>query len=277
MSAVRYFAIRDDNLSGSGTQDNPYNGSTDTLLDGVLSNATLITDGMTLIFGPGVFQTKGLGAQAAGWSVRNQTRIIGSGINSTVLQLLGAQPAASGTARVAIISSSGIATDVEISDLTLDVNLSRQPKAADGSNALICGQGVLIYGNNIVIRRVRVINWGTYTSLQVANSLECFPLYIEAQDPVDSPEPQGSNVLEDCIVEYPALSPAREATLTNVHTSIFGTTPKFLRIRSTCRNNYINGDAVAGTRELATDVASIAYASSVMTVATRWAASAARG
>src|SRR5678815_2288449 len=110
MSAVRYFAIRDDNLSGSGTQDNPYNGSTDTLLDGVLSNATLITDGMTLIFGPGDFQTKGLGAQAAGWSVRNQTRIIGSAINSTVLQLVGAQPAARGTARVGIISSSGIAT-----------------------------------------------------------------------------------------------------------------------------------------------------------------------
>jgi hypothetical protein len=51
MAALVYFAIRYDNLKGSGTAADPYHGSTDALLDGVLTNPSLIVPGMTLIFG----------------------------------------------------------------------------------------------------------------------------------------------------------------------------------------------------------------------------------
>ena len=60
MPSLVYIAIRDDSLTGSGTLADPFNGSTDGLLDSLLDGAFISSD-ITLVFGPGVFRTKGFG------------------------------------------------------------------------------------------------------------------------------------------------------------------------------------------------------------------------
>ena len=57
-----FIAIRNDGARGSGTESDPYNGSTDGLLDELLANVDLVVLHMTIRFGPGLFQTKGWGA-----------------------------------------------------------------------------------------------------------------------------------------------------------------------------------------------------------------------
>ncbi len=61
---IVYIAVRSDGATGSGTLDDPYNGSTDELLDDLLANEDLITANMTICFGPGIFETKGSGAHS---------------------------------------------------------------------------------------------------------------------------------------------------------------------------------------------------------------------
>src|SRR5215510_3577262 len=96
MSAIAYIAIRDDSDLGTGTATDPYNGSTDTLLDNLLANLngsqTSITADMTLVFGPGVFRTKGWSEDGPVWTVQNRQRFVGSGMHSTILQLVKITP-----------------------------------------------------------------------------------------------------------------------------------------------------------------------------------------
>ena len=66
-------------------------------------------------------------------------------------------------------------------------------------------QGIGVAGNDIFVRRVRVINWGTQTPLfeygASPRALECFPIFIG-----------GDAIIEDCILEQPNPNNAREST-----------------------------------------------------------------
>jgi hypothetical protein len=275
MSAVRYFAIRDDQEIGTGTADDPFNGSTDLLLDTILANSNLVTTDMTLIFGPGVFRTKGWSMTAPYWTVKSRQRLIGSGMHSTIFQLVKVRPPKENdpdpnkndpAAKVYVIGSGVVPVDgVEISDMTIDVNLARQPKPPEGGNPLVVGAGLMIKGSRLTIRRVRVVGWGTYTRYNENSEKtgECFPIFIEGV--LDQGVEPGLNVVEDCIVEHPAIGQARETTMLNAHTYFAN-----LGVFSTVRNNYINGDRVAGTPELPVSVSRIGYKNGIVTVKTTY-------
>jgi hypothetical protein len=91
------------------------------------------------------------------------------------------------------------------------------------------GAGLVGYGNDITFRRVRIINAGTRTPLdeyptgQIAQSLECFPMWNQGE----------RALIEECIIEQPNLNPARETTVM----SCYG-------VNSVTRNCYINMDMV---------------------------------
>jgi hypothetical protein len=176
---------------------------------------------------------------------------------ATTLQLIKAVPLPGLTAAVGPVASDISITNFQISDLTLDANLARQPKGSGGTNTSIKTDGLgLLFSNNITVRRVRVINWGTHTS-----SHEGFPIYIESPNS----NVVGNNVIEDCIVEQPDWGNAREVTMLNVHSH-----PLSLGVLNTMRNNYLNAEYTRGTPPAAVAVSAIAYASGVATVQTTW-------
>lgn len=88
-------------------------------------------------------------------------------MSATTLQLVGIKPLVNKAASVALIGGGNTPInellDLEVSDLTLDANIMRQPLASDGSPALMTLQGVnALWCNNLVLRRVRIINWGPH-------------------------------------------------------------------------------------------------------------------
>ncbi len=130
-----WIAFRTDGLPGSGTLDDPYNGSTatqfDTVVNGIAANSTIHVLA-------GTFQTRGNLA----WTLKSGQKFRGSGIAVTTLQLVNA-------ATDATVVSSASGSEMEVSDLTLDCNYV--------SGALTFG-GVQLYGSKNSIRRVKVIN-----------------------------------------------------------------------------------------------------------------------
>ncbi len=238
-------------------------------LDNLLSNADLITANMTISFGPGIFETKGFGSQSANaiWFPRSGQRFIGSGINQTILRLVKAQAEDSSLNRgwMAPFYSVEPLAEVEISDMTIDCNLARQPALdhADKPNRITVSAIVFSIATQTSIRRVRVINWGPHTPTIVNGNVgedlaqECFPIYI---DPPYPPPEHPNNVVEDCIWEQPDLCPARESTLVNA---------KAIPM-ATVRNCYFNCDMTTGQAQPVISVLKIDYTASEVTLRTKW-------
>lgn len=162
-------------------------------------------DGVTVRLGPGTFPTKG----ERGWTVKNGLRVIGSGMFVTFLKLVIASPTADQQYHVVGSSAPPAKNGFELSDLTIDCNLAGQPDTGAGFPQIMAG-GVDLRGPNMVIRRVRVINFGTNTK-----SWECFGIGIGYAAASDTPVASNC-VIEDCVIERPALANARETTCLNL-------------------------------------------------------------
>lgn len=196
-----FVALRKDGQTGVGTWDDPFDGS-DTKFDQVMAN--LAQSGyQTIHLGPGTYKTAGSSAIPA-WIPLSGQRIIGSGMFETVMQLqLSGSPAERPYAH--FLRDAGVLEGYEISDLTFDCNLGGQPNTSGFSYPRIAVGALRLKGRDILIRRVRVINFGTRTP-----NWECFPISIGIGD---DPSVTITNcVIEDSIVEQPALNNARETT-----------------------------------------------------------------
>jgi hypothetical protein len=216
-------------IFGSGTLDDPYDGSTSVKFDTVMREK--IPKYSLIRFGAGEFETEGgagNGHAFAGFQPKAGWRMIGAGMFQTTLKLVNATGTGQG---IPIIGAFDLVNGLEVSDLTLDCNLPGQPNSSGYDYARIMVQGIAAAGSDIVVRRVRVINWGTQTPLfeygvSGAISLECFPIFVGGG---------GNNaVIDDCIVEQPSPNPARETTcLSAVSTNAV--------IRNCLVNGTING------------------------------------
>ena len=168
-----WIAYRTDGNKGSGTVNDPYNGSTQAAFDAAMAG---LPDDQPLHIhlGPSPrdesgtpipFRTGGcwvkrnpdnIGQSLFGcaWLPKPNMAIVGSGIDVTVLKL--ADVPSNGTEQrhyFAIGAPTTSPTDfLEISDLTIDCN---QPSNAD----VACG-AIRVMGHHVRIRRVKCINWG---------------------------------------------------------------------------------------------------------------------
>jgi hypothetical protein len=148
-------------LFGSGTVDDPYDGSTHLKFDRVMREK--IPQKSLIRLGPGGFETQGgngNGHLFVGFEPKPGWRIVGSGMFQTTLKLVNAIGIGEG---IPIIGASSVVDGLEVSDLTLDCNLPGQPNSSGYDYARIMVQGIAVAGSDITVRRVRVINWGTQT------------------------------------------------------------------------------------------------------------------
>jgi len=199
-----WIAFRTDGIKGSGTLNDPYDGSTASKFDALMNGFSANT---RVQLGPGIFQTQGYSDEVTGgWQTKPGMKIVGSGIDVTTLQLAlnpqatNAQIYAIGHALVAAGVANRMDT-VEVSDLTVDCNLAPPPPPQWGS-AVACG-AIRLMGNYAKVRRVKAINWGT----NAASGRPCFVIAVITGQVV------GSNVtevaqpgIEECVILQPGGS-----------------------------------------------------------------------
>ena len=109
--------------------------------------------------GPGVYQTLGYHANlAGGWQIQAGMQLLGSGVDVSILQLVGLTAQAQNVYAIGHDLVTGtnpnLKDQVEIRDLTLDCN----PGAAGVDPSCAFG-GARVMGNHSRITRVKLINW----------------------------------------------------------------------------------------------------------------------
>src|SRR6266545_1331384 len=150
----------------------------------------------TIHLGSGGFETKGQREGTAdAWQPKSGQKIIGSGMDVTVLKRVCASVANS---KHSVIGTAGYIDYFEVSDLTLDCNLAGQTIYGYTFSPISCA-GIAVSGSHLNYRRVRVINFGS-----LHPDLECFVLWSAGSNPDGNPEPTDC-VIEDCIIEQPAI------------------------------------------------------------------------
>src|SRR5437016_2820419 len=152
-----WIAYRTDGVAGSGTQSDPYDGSTATKFDTAMNG---VGPNTCIHLGPGTFETAGYydGITGTYWQAKTGMRIAGSGIDVTTLKLVNTTPT---TQRVYVIGhalSSSTVDFFEVSNLTIDCNLGALSGTSSTAGA------VRLMGNHSRVVRVKVINWGNKNS-----------------------------------------------------------------------------------------------------------------
>jgi hypothetical protein len=213
-----WIAIRTDGPSGegpfgAGTQNDPYDGSTQAKFDKLMKD--VVPSKATIRLGPGVYQTKGGTGHnrfEGDWRPKSGQRIIGSGMFATTLQFVGASTDTEPVYSYSLIGSFDWLDGFEVSDLTLDCNLDGQPNTTGYRFPRTMVLGIDVRGVRIEIRRVRVVNFGTRVpSFEYGKSVtgyECFAIIISpAENHPDKAAPYDC-VIEDCIIEQPSRNNA---------------------------------------------------------------------
>jgi hypothetical protein len=207
-----YVARRTDGVAGSGTLADPWNGNTPERFDSLMNNVPPQT---RIHLGPGVFETKGYSDQADagyGWQPKPGQKIVGSGIGVTTLKLVGASVADAHYFAIGhalwdpTAQLPNLLDFFEVSDLTIDCNLDGQTGGAD----MACG-AIRVMGNYALIKRVKVIAWGTKTA-----SKTCFVLSVITADPPSKVYEVMDPGIEDCIAVEPSTAgsePGRKITV----------------------------------------------------------------
>jgi hypothetical protein len=163
--------------------------------------------------GPGTFETRGLCSAYSsnqndysqlyvGWALKNNQRLLGSGIDVTVLRLVHA--ADSFTLMVAI-GSFVETSHTEAVDLTVDCNMGGQPVPAKLDFAPFSCGAVNFGGSFNRLRRIRAINFGTQAYP------ECFVLGLTGHYAI--PKVPVNNVISECIIEKPSENNTHESTI----------------------------------------------------------------
>jgi hypothetical protein len=244
-----WVAYRTDGLRGSGTLNDPLDGSprldtsrsvTNLTNSGQEATATSSAHGYSN--GDVVTIAGVTGAGADRW---NGT-FSGSGIDLTTLCLVGAPTANAHSYAIGHALTTGnpaqpnLMDFLEVSDLTIDCNA-----VIPTATAAACG-AIRAFGNHMRIFRVRVVNWGTN-----ATTVPCFALSVLTADRTASLAEVADCGIESCVVERPATSPAT-APVTALHVGgkeamssnaeAFGKAPCI-------RNCFVDGGWPASTME----------------------------
>jgi hypothetical protein len=171
---VNEFWIGTNTASGNlGTSENPFVCVTETQFDRAMSN--LPPNGTVHILA-GTYPTRG---SPAGYSLKTGQKVVGSGMDMTVLKL------APGTPDDTSVVGSSPGTNMEVSDMTCDGNYQSQNGTA------VTLHGITLFGSRNAIRRVKVINLAKY-----GGNSEAWGIALDSGGVEDST----ANVIEDCEV-----------------------------------------------------------------------------
>lgn len=208
-----WVANRSDSQRGAGTVADPYHGGlvgSVSQFDTIMKLADVAKTNVVVHLGPGTFLTKGFVDGGSGWQIRAGVKIIGSGIDVTILKI-DPTGAASGTHVFAISHPLQIAAPpptittqvdaAEVMDLTIDCS------ANSASTATAFG-GVRLMGNAARVRRVKIINWGARTVGGPPPPPRAFGIVCLTGDPLGGAYGIDSTGIEECY----ALSPFVEVT-----------------------------------------------------------------
>jgi hypothetical protein len=189
-----WIAVRTDGLPGSGTQADPYDGSTPEKFDALMMSYYWTYNLRVNLMGPGPFRTYANHR----WAVRPGWVLSGDGMYSTTLQMVGSVAGIHYTVNC-ISSDSNVSSDyITIQDLTVDCNWAELSRTADngaGGEKNIATSGIVLFGSNNLVQRVRAINcYGSWANLK-----ESFGISLTA--PVSSDGT--NNVIQFCRAELP--------------------------------------------------------------------------
>ena len=185
-----WVSLRNDGLAGTGTQTDPFDGTTQSRFDAVMA---AIPPNSAIHLGPGTFRT----AVARPWLVKPGWSITGGGMDVTIVQLAGN---ASAITSVSCFSSDpNISTDnVTISDLTIDCNwpeLSQTAVIGSNGESKTAVAASYIFGSNNVIERVHFMNaYGSWGNLNESFGIAfASPLNADATN----------NIIRNCRADFP--------------------------------------------------------------------------
>ena len=177
-----WIAKRADGVKGTGTQNDPWDGSTATRLDTVLNSLVANT---RIHLGPGTFQINGYQDGAASGWLKSGMMISGSGIDVTTLQMVGTTTSNKHYFAIGHPFTSGGQPNLidyfDISELTIDCNL------AAGTTLTACG-AVRVMGNHARVRRIKVTYWGKKTG-----GPDCFVVAVIRDALSTSPRATGTS------------------------------------------------------------------------------------
>ncbi len=188
-----WIAVRTDGLPGSGTQADPYDGSTAAKFDALMNNFQGTSNLGVHLTGSGPFRTDAHHM----WYVGPGWTISGDGMDNTTVQLGGNVAAVRQVA--CLFSNPNTNTDnVTIANLTVDCNWAELSTTADvgtsGEKKITTG-AISLWGSNNLVDHVRSIN--TYGSW--ANKLEHFAMFIAGPRTGDGT----NNTIQFCRAESP--------------------------------------------------------------------------
>jgi len=192
-----WIAVRTDGRAGSGTENDPYDGSTIGKFDAIMADNSKTPPNTTIHLGPGTFRTSA-SDQGHKWKVKSGWVIEGAGMYDTTVQM-GGSVAGIHNDLEAFKSDSNSSTDnVIIQDLTVDCNWAELSTTADtgaGGEKNVCIGAIYLAGSNNLIQRVRHIH--TYGSF--ANQREEFGIFLTAPSNMDAT----GNRITYCRAELP--------------------------------------------------------------------------
>ena len=197
-----WIADRNDGIAGSGTQMDPYDGSTLAKFDTVMSTVGEFT---CVHLGPGEFETAGYydGIGGTHWEAKKGMRIVGSGIDVTKLKLVTTVV----DKRVYAIGHtlSAIPVDFfEVCDLSVNCNF------ADTGSTWTAG-AVRVMGNHARVARVKVWNWGNKST-----DVPGFVIAVLTGDPSVDVDGVTNCGIVDCIAIGPHASAAGKCSVFHV-------------------------------------------------------------
>jgi len=247
-----WIAHRADGIAGSGTLNDPYDGSSSTKFDTLMNSFAEFT---RVNLGPGTFETRGYSddASGVGWQPKRGMKIVGSGIDITTLKLVSAAADNKQYFAVghALATSSGgsqgvLADFFEISDLTIDCNLDGQT-----SSLTACG-AIRIKGSHSRIRRVKATKWGTKTTLKA-----CYVIATITADPAATIPGIFDTVIDECFLVEPSNASVSSGVVVVLHAGHPGKDgatdlaafPEPMGDSAVIRNCFVDG----GQANLATD------------------------
>jgi hypothetical protein len=184
-----WIALRTDGAAGSGTAEDPLDGSTQPKFDALMQS---LASGSVVHLGAGTYLTKGgtVGtSHGYEWTLPDVVTIIGSGIDKTIVKLANNSIVAGQSATV--FRHAAACTSAEFYDFTIDCNIANQAGA---------GVGILINGLNTnclrsVVERIKAINFG-------GDAGEGFPLVLACYSTVAD----SHHLIVACELDYPSAT-----------------------------------------------------------------------